>query len=86
MRALAPDQWQVIYRAEKLCERAAQRQGRKITTEEVARVLAGFRQVCAVLGPGAQEALQARLEPLVEQIGLASEVNRAAEGLQGAIR
>jgi hypothetical protein len=86
LRSVAPDHWKVAFHAEKLCERVAERHGRKITSEEVITVLAGFRRVCAVLGPGAQERLQGWIEPLVERLGLADEVNHAAVGAQGAVR
>ena len=79
LRSVAPEQWQVAFRLEKLAKRVAEGNARKILKEEAVNALAGVQRVGPMLGPNTQERLQDLLEPLVHRMGLAADVAVAAD-------
>ncbi len=84
LRSAAPDQWQIAFRLEKLANRIAEGNARKILKEEAVNALAGVQRVGPMLGPNTQERLQDLLEPLVHRMGLAAEIAVAADTRQQA--
>jgi hypothetical protein len=79
VRCIAPDQWRTANQARRLCDRIVSEYARYTTTEEVIRVFTGFFQSCSVLGPGAQDTIRSRLEPLIERLGMTEVVLRVAK-------